>query len=234
MHSHWELIITLFCLTSLSVIHPQKLPSVIRPLLSKNFYSQSCHLFTISVWTSCHPFLNHSIASSDVRNVFKWDRGHSFHQIFVLETSYQTANMNIYLPGESCLWLGHKLWFRLIPFPNGFGQYTVSLTHELIWHQAILLRQPTWTLHDPRFDRLPVVSLAQNMFVVHAQTIEVNEIFVHFHCLSWYRKDFVSKHPVSARSRQRGTDIQFHNNSYLRIICRTRYSSLWFSDRPPS
>ena len=43
---------------------------------------------------------------------------------------------------------------------------------------------------------------------------------MHFHCLSWYRKDFVSKHPVSARSRQRATDIQFYNNSYLRIICR--------------
>ena len=137
--------------------------------------------------------------------------------------------MIIYLPGESCLWLGHKLWFRLIPFPNGFGQYTVSLTHELIWHQAILLRQPTWTLRNPRFDRLPVVSLAQNMFVVHAQTIlEVKEIFVHFHCLSWYRKDFVSKHPVSARSRQRGTDIQFYNNSYLRIICRnTVWKVFW-------
>lgn len=127
MNSHWEFIITLFCLTSLSVIHPQKLPSVVRPLPNKNFYSQSCQLFTISIWTSCQPVYQPFNRSSDVRNVFKWDRGYSFHQIFVLETSYQTPNMNIYLPGESCLRLGHKLWFRLIPFPNGFGQYTVSL-----------------------------------------------------------------------------------------------------------
>ena len=38
----------------------------------------------------------------------------------------------------------------------------------------------------------------QNVFVVYAQTIlEVNEIFVHSYCLSYYRNDFVSKWPVS-------------------------------------
>ena len=39
----------------------------------------------------------------------------------------------------------------------------------------------------------------QNAFLVQAQTmLEVNEIFVEFHCLSLNRNDVVSKRPVTS------------------------------------
>ena len=39
----------------------------------------------------------------------------------------------------------------------------------------------------------------QNVFLVQAQTmLEVNEIFVQFHCLSLNRNDVVSKRPVTS------------------------------------